>query len=210
MKNSERASTTEHLGTASDFPLSIPPNKEGFAYSSPTIKLPDGTYVMDSRAIANKLEELYPTPPLHLDSPVLAKLEAIMPELMPTLSGIYIPLVPKNILDPASHPHWYKTREAKFGMPLDELAETKGGDVAYNGAKPYLEQVTALLRQDTSGPYFLGTEVSYADFVWGGFLDFFGRVDPKALERILQTSGDGQVHVRLMDGLKEWRARDNY
>lgn len=132
-----------------------------------------------------------------------------MPEIMPTLAGIYIPLVPKRILDTASHPHWYKTREAKFGN-LDKLAETKGGDVAINGAKPYLEQVTALLKEDTSGPYFLGKEVSYADFVWGGFLDFFGRVDPESLSRILETSGDGQVHANLMDGLKEWRARDNY
>lgn len=164
---------------------------------------------MESRAIANKLESLYPSPPLHLDSPVLAKLESIMPDLMPTLSGIYIPLVPKRIIDSASHPHWYKTREAKFGMPLDKLAETKGGDVAYNGARPYLEQVTALLRQDTSGPYFLGNEVSYADFVWGGFLDFFGRIGPEELSGVLEATGDRDVHARLQDALKEWRRRDD-
>lgn len=164
---------------------------------------------MDSRPIANKLESLYPSPPLHLDSPALAKLETIMPNLMPTLAGIYIPNVPKVILNTASHPHWYKTREAKFG-DLDELEKKKGGEVAYNGAKPYLQEVTALLKEDTSGPYFLGTEVSYADFVWGGFLDFIGRVSQNDLEKLLEVSGDRDAHVQLQEGLREYRARNDH
>ncbi|MBA7490072.1 hypothetical protein ES702_00606 [subsurface metagenome] len=164
---------------------------------------------MDSRQIANKLESLYPSPSLHLDSPVLAKLESIMPELMPTLSGVYIPLVPERLLNEASHPHWYKTREAKFGMPLSKLAETKDGDVAYNGAKPHLEEVTAMLKEVASGPYFLGQEVSYADFVWAGFLIFMKRIGDDVFEKVLETSGDGNVHQNLLVGVKKWSARDD-
>lgn len=132
-----------------------------------------------------------------------------MPELMPTLSGVYIPLVPQRLLNEASHPHWYKTREAKFGMPLSKLAETKGGDVAYNGARPYLEQVTAMLKEDTSGPFFLGQEVSYADFVWAGFLIFFQRIGDDVFQKVLETSGDGDAHLALLVGVKKWSARND-
>lgn len=164
---------------------------------------------MDSRQIANKLESLHPSPPLHLDSPTLLKLESIMPNFMPTLSGVYIPLVPVRLLNEASHPHWYKTREAKFGMPLNELAEKKGGDVAYNAARPYLEQVTALLKEDGSGPYFLGKEVSYADFVWAGFLIFMRRIGEDVIEKVLEATGDRKVHEKLLEGVKEWSARSD-
>lgn len=95
-------------------------------------------------------------------------------------------------------------------MPLDELAEKKGGDVAYDAAKPHLEEITALLKEDDSGPYFLGKEVSYADFVWGSILDFFGRIGGEEQDRVLEATGNREVHLKLQDGLKEWRIRNDH
>lgn len=132
-----------------------------------------------------------------------------MRQLMPALAGLYIPLVPKRILNNASLDHWYEKREAKHGMSLDELAKTKGGDVAYNAAKPYLEEITALLKEDSSGPYFMGEEVSYSDFIWGGFLHFFTKIGKEEFSRVLEVAGDRDVHLKLMDALKEWTARDD-
>lgn len=165
---------------------------------------------MDSRIIANQLETLYPSPPLHLSDPNLTKLESIMPKLVAgSLPGVYIPLVPERLLNEASLPHWYKTREARFGMPLDELARTKGGDVAYSAAKPHLEEVTAMLKADPSGPYFMGQTVSYADFVWAGFLIFMKRIGDDVFGKIFETTGDGSVHTKLLTGVEKWSARND-
>ena len=133
-----------------------------------------------------------------------------MLEIMPALSGVFIPLVPVRILNEASHPHWYKTREARFGMPLDQLAKEKGGQPAWDNAKPLLDQMTALLKEDSSGVYFLGSEVSYADFVWGGFLLFMQRIGSDTWESLLQTVGeDADVHNKLLLGLGTWSLRDD-
>ena len=172
--------------------------------------LPDGTYIMDSRTIATKLEELHPSPSVYLDSSILSKLEQIMSQLMPTLIGIYIPLVPIRLLNEASHPYWYKTREPWVGMPLDQLAAEKGGQKAWDAAKPYLDEVTSMLKGDDSGPYFMGQEVSYADFVWGGFLIFAQRVGTDVWEDFLKTVGeDADAHGKLLFALGKWSARSD-
>lgn len=172
--------------------------------------LPDGTYIMDSRVIASKIEELYPSPTVHLDSPILARLEEIMPQLMPTLVGIYLPLVPVRLLNEASHPHWYKTREGWVGMPLEQLKKERGGQDSWDAAKPFLDTVTAMLKKDNSGPYFMGQEVSYADFVWGGYLIFMQRLGTDVWESLLKTVGeDGDAHGKLVIALGKWSARDD-
>ena len=133
-----------------------------------------------------------------------------MPKIMPTLIGIYIPLVPLRLLNEASHPYWYSTRESRFGMPLDQLAREKGGQSAWDNAKPHFDEVTKMLKEDGSGPYFMGEEVSYADFVWGGFLIFLQRIGMDVWQKFLETVGeDGEVHGKLLLGLDRWSARSD-
>jgi len=43
---------------------------------------------MDSRKIANRIEELYPSPSVHLDSPVLASVEAGVPKIADALRPV--------------------------------------------------------------------------------------------------------------------------
>ncbi|KAK5957624.1 hypothetical protein OHC33_000811 [Knufia fluminis] len=190
----------------------VPPAKSplGIEYSSPAITLPDGTWIMDSRAIANEIEKRHPTPSVHLDSPVLSKIEEIMTKIMPALVGIYVPLVPQRLLNEASHPHWYKTRPVWVGMPLDQLQRERGGQKAWDGAKPYIDEVTKMLKEDQSGPYFLGKEISYADFVWAGYLIFMQRIGQDVWEDLMRTAGaDAEVHGKLLLGLDQWTARSD-
>ena len=179
------------------------------AYTIPTVEFPDGKWLMESKNIALEIEKQYPEPPVYLDSPQLAKLEGIMPNMMKQLSGIYIPLVPQRILNEASHPHWYSTREKRFGMPLDQLAKEKGGQSAWDNAKPYFDEVTAMLKEN-DGPYFKGHEVSYVDFVWGGFLVFFQRIGSDVYEKLIQSIGeDAHLHNLLLLGLDKWSERSD-
>lgn len=172
--------------------------------------LPDGTFITDSRIIADEIEKRHPSPPVHLDSPILPKLEQIISQLMPTLSGVYIPLVPLRLLNEASQSYWYSTREARFGMPLDQLAREQGGQQAWDNAKPYIDQVSAMLNEDKSGPYFMGQEVSYADFVWGGFLIFAQRIGMDVWKGVLRTAGpDSDSHSKLLLALDRWSARSD-
>lgn len=190
-----------------------PPHPEGFAiaqYTSPTIILPDGTYLSDSRKIADEIDKRYPTPSVHLDDPKLKELEGIMPNIMSALVGVYIPLVPVRLLNEASHPHWYSTREKRVGMPLSQLAEQRGGDIGYREAQPFLMAITKMLVENSEGPFFAGKEVGYVDFVWGGFLIFMKRIGDDVYEGVVGMSGRPEVHGKFLEALEPWSARDDH
>ena len=138
--------------------LGIPPNTSGGTpYTSPAVRIGSDQYVMDSRPIATELETLYPTPPLHLDSPILSQVEKILPAAHEALRGVWMPQVPRNLLNPISAEYFERTREERFGMPLSQLEREKGGDEAWVKAAPVLEEVGGLLRKN-GGPFFLGEE----------------------------------------------------
>jgi glutathione S-transferase len=182
--------------------------KEVAAYTSPTVIFPDGTAVMESRAIAAAIEERYPSPPLHLDSPILPRLEALMPGVNPNLAPVMLPMVPRTVLNEVAHPYWRRTREAKTGKTLEELEQSVSREECWAKAKPALDEVTALLKEK-GGPYFMGGTVSYADFVWGGFLEFMKRLGEGMWEQCLETMGEGkEVHLALLKGVEEWAQRD--
>lgn len=180
------------------------------AYTSPTIRYTDGRYIMDSKVIAQTIDKDHPEPPLHLDSPYLTKLEEILPNLMPALSGNYVPFIPKRLLNDASLPHWYSTREAKFGMKLDELERSQGGEPGWSKAEPLLRQVTDALKENPYGPFFAGKTVSYADFVWAGFLIFWRRIGDDKFSEVLKRTGDPAAHEALLKAVEPWSERDNH
>ena len=95
-------------------------------------------------------------------------------------------------------------------MPLYQLESEKGGPDSWNAAKPHLDEITAMLKEDSSGPYFLGRQVSYVDFVWGGFLIFMQRIGSDVWEALLKTVGeDADVHGKLLLGLDQWSLRND-
>src|SRR5437660_1652590 len=91
----------------------ILPNKEGMAYTIPVLRFPrsppsEPRWVMESHAIAAALEEAYPSPSLHLDSPILPKVEALMKILTPALSPVFLPRIPRDILNERGIYHFRK------------------------------------------------------------------------------------------------------
>ena len=135
--------------------LGIPPNKEGTPYTIPTIRDATGKYIVDSRAIATELEKQYPEPSLHLDSPKLEKMEELFMKAITGLRAVFLPPVPRNLLREPSREYFERTREEKYGMPLARFEKEMGGDKAWEEARPYLNAIGDLLREE-GGPFVLG------------------------------------------------------
>ncbi len=163
---------------------------------------------MDSRKIAAALEDKYPDPPLHLDSAILPKVEAIIAKIQPAMAPVILPRVPRNLLNERSKYYFEKTRAERFGMTLDELEKSeKGGEKAYETATPHLKELAELLNE-TKGPYFMGETVSYADFVIVGFFQFARRAgEDDIFPRIMQIDPSFPA---LYEACGEWLQRDSY
>ncbi|KAB2571562.1 Glutathione S-transferase-like protein ustS [Lasiodiplodia theobromae] len=191
----------------------LAPNEGGpevTAYTIPTVKFPDGTYVMESFKIAQEIEKRYSSaPPLRLDHPVVAQIIAVIPTIQKPLSAVLIPRVPRVLLNDKSVPYFQETRKVRFGMSLDEYEKEKGGDAAWVAAKQPIENLAALLRQTKTadGPYFLGSEVSYADFIVASLLHFVKLLGPELYDRFV-------THDKAFDDLYQacakWLERDDH
>ncbi|KAK5048009.1 hypothetical protein LTR84_006199 [Exophiala bonariae] len=184
----------------------VPPNETGlYSYTSPTIRLPSGEYFMESRKIAFALEPLYKEPPLHLDSPVLPRVETLLPKIVERVRPAFAPLVPKVFLNPVSRDYFVQSREKGLKQPLDEFA--KGADRGFEEAAPYVKELADVLREKPEGPFFLGKEVSYADFLVVGWLHMFVRLS--IADKIWALEG-GEDLKALYDASAKWLERDSY
>jgi glutathione S-transferase len=164
---------------------------------------------MGSRAIAAALEEECPSPSLHLDTPILAKVEALMESITPVLSPVLLPRVPRDILNERSIYYFRKTREDKFGIPLDELEISEnGGEHAWKNATLLLSKLAELLKEN-GGPFFRGGTVSYADFVVVSFFQYLKRLsyDSDLFDRAMQIDPCFPV---LYGACAEWLKRDDH
>ncbi|KAF7846278.1 hypothetical protein BT93_L4718 [Corymbia citriodora subsp. variegata] len=188
----------------------LPPNSTSTGYSSPTIRLPTNKFISDSRVIATELEQLHPEPSMNLDSVYLSQVETLMPQIMTALAPLFIPEVPKTILNDASLEYWYETREKRFdGMKLDQVAKEQGGDIAIRAAQVPLMAVSKLLIEN-EGPFF-EKEVGYVDFVWCGFLVFMVKaVGEEWTQKIREIGGVPEVHEKLVEAMKPWLERDDH
>ncbi|KAK5656986.1 hypothetical protein OQA88_3509 [Cercophora sp. LCS_1] len=187
---------------------SVEPDLDG-DYTIPTIILPDGTYVMDSRKIVDVINGKYPEPALKVETKYLDWFGRNYGKLMGRLRGVYVPNVVKRLLDPYAHEYWYQTREKSNGMPLDQLERELGGQKAWEMAAPLLQELTGLLKEN-EGPFFEGDEVTYVDFVWVGALLFIQKIGEDFFEELLKAAGDAKPHLGLLEGCKQWTDRRDY
>jgi glutathione S-transferase len=164
---------------------------------------------MESRAIATALEKEFPSPPLYLVSSILPKVEALMPKTMLALQPVCLPRIPRDILNERSTYYFNKTREERFGMPLDEFENSEnGGEKAWENAVPHLSELAQRLKEN-GGPFFMGKTVSYADFIVVGLLQFLKRLsyDDDLFGRAMQIDPSFLV---LYEACAEWLKRDDY
>ncbi|TFB02959.1 hypothetical protein CCMA1212_005315 [Trichoderma ghanense] len=189
----------------------LPPNETGKAYTIPAILFPDGTYLMDSAKIASAIEQRYPSPPAHLSSPIVPQIENLTLETITPLFPILMHKISQVIITDKDYDYWVGQHTRALGMPLDEYERQAGGEKVWNAAQPALSELTALLKErQAEGPFFLGAEVSYADFVWVGCLVFVKRVDEGIFRELLDRSGAREVHERLLEACEPWLKRNDY
>ncbi|TRX95021.1 hypothetical protein FHL15_004106 [Xylaria flabelliformis] len=198
-KRSSSAYTSKH---ASSFP-----DKDEFTV--PTIKLPDGTYIMDSLEIAHELEKRHPEPSLHLNEDERKRYVGFLSKAFESLRPVYILGVPNKLLNPVNHDYWHKTREPYVGMPLEKFVRENEGPQVWEGAAPHLANITAMLKENDKGPFFLGDTVSYLDFTHAGFLIMFRALGDDVWKPLLEATGDAELHLKFLEALKPWTARDD-
>ncbi|KAL6876827.1 hypothetical protein J3F83DRAFT_727218 [Trichoderma novae-zelandiae] len=190
----------------------LPPNETGRAYSIPAIQFPDGTYMMDSRKIAEAIDQKHPSPPVHLDTPIVERIEQLTLDAIKPLYPILMHKISQAILADKSYDYWVGQYTRELGMPLDEYERRLGGDKSWEAARPALSELTRLLVEEkqAEGPFFLGKEVGYADFVWVGGLVFVKRVDEGVFRELLDRTGAREAHERLLEACEPWLRRNDY
>ncbi|KAI1149517.1 putative glutathione S-transferase [Nemania diffusa] len=185
----------------------FPDNKD---FTVPTVKLPDGTYIMDSWVIAQELEKRYPSPSLHLDEALQQKYVDHLSKVFGGLRPEYILRVPNLLLNEVNHEYWHATRSKAVGEPLEQYVEKNSGDQAYKAAAPHLQAITAMLKENDKGVFFKGETVSYVDMYHAGFLVMFRSFGNEVFQKVLEASGEPEVHLKFLEAMKPWTNRDNY
>ncbi|KZL73092.1 glutathione S-transferase [Colletotrichum tofieldiae] len=174
-------------------------------FTCPTVQFPDGTYVMDSAKIIKRIEVDYPEPSLQLNSEVLQQVYDLVTKTFDALRPVLLPLAPRDILSKRSAEYFLETRAKRYGMTLDELEKTQGGELAWANAKDSLQKAAALLNK-TNGPFFLGDKFSYTDCVYVGFLFLAKRFSEDSYQRIVQHSDSFD---KLFKASEKWLERKN-
>jgi glutathione S-transferase len=142
---------------------------------------------MESLNIVRKLEQMYPNPSLHLDTGVHEDIQKATAGVIGPLRTVILPAAPRNILREPSASWFSEDREQRFGKSLDQLEVEQGGEKAWKAAESGLEtlktELTAHKRDE--GPFVLGKDVSYGDFLIAGLFDWFQKADTGLYERLV-------------------------
>ena len=139
----------------------MPPHASGLAYTCPALRIEsidsEATVIMDSLHIAKMLEEMHPEPSLHLDSPKLVEVDALMGQLMTEFRTITYPLLFDNVFTSTSRSYKENMLMKHSGMNVDQFLKEKNVADAWLKVQAPLENMAALLKQH-DGPFVLGNE----------------------------------------------------
>lgn len=166
---------------------------------------------MDSLKIVEKVETLYPEPPLHLHEQLHGEVaEAVKGAAIAILGDILL-LCVRNCLSETSASYFTEARKKQFGMSLEDFAAKKGGEAAWQAAAaaggPFegLKNQLTLHKKD-DGPFVLGSKVSYGDFVAASFFECMARADLKSYVRLMSFD---ESFTTLHQACRPWLQRDN-
>lgn len=112
---------------------------------------------MESRKIATRLEQDYPSPSFKLDNPILAEVARLVPKMVEPLRGVWMPNVPGNLLNPHSSEYFAQTRSKRYGKSLEDFGKEHGGEEAWMEALPATKELGTVLQRN-GGPFVLGKE----------------------------------------------------
>jgi len=92
-------------------------------------------------------------------------------------------------------------------MPLPQLLAEQGGEEAWEEARPGTRMLGELLEKE-GGPFFMGSTVSFADFLVLGLLQFYKQIDEERIfKRVIELE---PALGKLYDAGKQWLERDNH
>lgn len=163
---------------------------------------------MDSLKIAEYLEEKYPEPSLRLDLPKSRHMIDIVNRVMMSLAPNFIIPLTTSLLESPHREYFIETRSALYGMSLEQVEATMGGEGPYIAAAPLLKELTKMLEERPEGPFLLGSEPSYGDFTWVALMVFLQTVDAEVFEETLEHSGNPKVHRNLLKAAEPWLAKN--
>lgn len=166
---------------------------------------------MESRNIADVLEQIQPSPSLRLDSGYVERVQNAVLAVGKALTPIAIPRVAEMLLNPESEEYFRRTRKERFGgVELVDLARSeKAGEPAWKEAEGGLEELVKILGENADGPYVLGGEASYADLILAGFWAFLNKLD-KGGDLFGRVMGVGEVFGKHWEACQEFLERDDY
>jgi hypothetical protein len=110
---------------------------------------------MESKVIAQRIEKERPSPSLHLDSPILARVEQLLPKSVGGLRAVWMPKIPEALLNPPSAEYFERTRAETFGCSLAQLAKEKGGEEAWIETLPAFHELGKVIKAN-GGPFVMG------------------------------------------------------
>jgi glutathione S-transferase len=164
---------------------------------------------MDSLEIARELERLHPEPSIHIDSPYMQRTADLLKDAFGGLRPIVLPRVPVMLLNPRSAEYFERTRAEIFSMPLSELEKSdQAGENGWKKAEVGFEGIKAMLEENNDGPYVLGKEVTFADFILAGLWTMLERVDRDG-DVFGRTIGFDESFRRHYEACKGWLERDD-
>ncbi|KAF2837637.1 hypothetical protein M501DRAFT_1018014 [Patellaria atrata CBS 101060] len=166
----------------------VPPNNltdgDFYHYTIPTISF-NGEYVMGTRKVAAAIEAVQPLPSLHLDSPLIDRVDEAVDECMKHLGAVILAAV-------------------RYGIMLKELEEKFGGESGLQMVKEPLKRLAGFV-EGRRGLFGLGNFPSYADIIVVAFLHCWTLID--SYERIV---ADHPALARLYEASVEWVKRDDH
>ncbi|KAI7346761.1 hypothetical protein KC320_g7659 [Hortaea werneckii] len=185
--------------------LGSPPNEQGrYTVPTPTVRLPDGSWIMDSLVIARKLNGMYAEPKLIFDETSLADVQKGLGMTARPLFPVIMPRI-ATIVTQDSKAYFREMRARDYGMPPEEFERTKGGKKAWADAEPGFRFLAELYGKENDGPFLMGSQPSFGDFVIVAFIECSMRVGEDMGERWL--SMDERL-ARVHEACRPWIEKD--
>lgn len=163
---------------------------------------------MDSQTIVEKLEELHPEPKLHLETGIHEAVRDAIKELIGALKAPLFLGAQRNVLREPSASWFAEDRARRFGKSLEQMDADEGGEKAWKAAQPGLDALSAVLSKHKrdDGPFILGQEVCYGDFLVAGFFDWIQKSDTAIYQRMMEYDARFKP---LCEACQPWMAKDN-
>lgn len=160
---------------------------------------------MNSINIAPKLEELYPSPSLQLESNAHVEAQEVVDSIIQSLVPYWLPKIGHDVLMEEDRKWFFEVQVPKRGLPLEDW-ESRPAEQYWEAVKPGLKRLEGLLERDMAGPFILGEKPSYGDFVIVAAIKMFEFGEGKEdLEKFLAFP----AVRKLWEACGEWMVKED-